>query len=350
MPLVYQQSGLSLGLNSAASDLVRALQKDLRALGYLKQCIDGSFGNGTQAAIRALQYDLINHHGQAGSDGAPPVAIANYNRPAPGGGPAVTTITGVLDQALAGCIERLLADASFPQIPSSADPASANTQALQTIRNIASQIAPSPFIAAMIVQESSGQHFRVPSSRDADNFVVVGLDTNGAPDQITSRGYGIGQYTIFHHPPQVAEVNDFILDPARNVQKAFRELRDKFDNFILSSNVAIRADDRLAEHPSLPLRLCKYSDPNDPRYMRDCRACAVAARKIDIRPGMAFYPGYTGPGYQADHYYPSASYDGVPDRADFLCDWPYAARRYNGSGNDSFHYQARILSNLLKGS
>ena len=37
---------------------------------------------------------------------------------------------------------------------------------------------------------------------------------------------------------------------------------------------------------------------------------------------------------------------GVPDRAEFGCDWPYAVRRYNGSGPDSYHYQTTILLKL----
>jgi len=68
--------------------------------------------------------------------------------------------------------------------------------------------------------------------------------------------------------------------------------------------------------------------------------------RLDIARGTPAYPG-ASISYQPDQYYPSAIYRNVPDRADFLCDWPYAARRYNGSGNDSFHYQTRILLNLL---
>jgi hypothetical protein len=29
------------------------------------------------------------------------------------------------------------------------------------------------------------------------------------------------------------------------------------------------------------------------------------------------------------------------------CDWPYATRRYNGGGPNSFNYQAIVLKNLL---
>jgi hypothetical protein len=38
----------------------------------------------------------------------------------------------------------------------------------------------------------------------------------------------------------------------------------------------------------------------------------------------------------------------VPDRAALGCDWPYAVRRYNGSGVDSYHYQFQVLERLTK--
>ena len=73
---------------------------------------------------------------------------------------------------------------------------------------------------------------------------------------------------------------------------------------------------------------------------------SAVSHKVEIERGTPDYAGANF-GYQPDQYYPTAVYHGVPNRADFLCDWPYAARRYNGSGNDSFHYQTRILLNLL---
>lgn len=339
MPRDYQQDGLVLARGDGSVSLVRALQQDLRCLGYLPDGIDGVFGGGTAAAIRALQYDLINPpqaHGEA------PIRIADFNQ---NGG--VTTVTGVLDQALAGCIAALLAAPGVDWVPRSDDPAGANRAALRQAEHLTGVGVPMPFLLAMFVQESNCQHFQVPTGRSSDDFVTIGLDRNirDVPDQITSRGYGMGQFTIFHHPPTPAEVRDFIVDAVGNLQKAIGELRAKFDNFVVGP--ADRADDRTAEHPGQALRTCKYT-AEDPRYLSDCRACAVAAPSIDIHQGTPAYQG-AGFGYQPDQYYPSAEYAGEPDRAGFACDWPYAARRYNGSGNNSFHYQTRILRNLAAG-
>jgi peptidoglycan hydrolase-like protein with peptidoglycan-binding domain len=345
MVLGYQTPGLTMSQTTTNDPaVIRELQRDLRALGFLREGIDGQFGSGTEAAIRALQYDLMNNSGATRqNDGRAPVSITAYNTTVP----PITAMTGELDQALAACIAAMLADPAFPQLPNAVDPVSANTAAMQSIRGISSKTAPTPFIAAIVAQESGGQHYRVPSGADADNFVVVGLDRGNQhdADQITSRGYGIGQYTIFHHPPRPEELTSFIRNPAGNVARAFQELRDKFDSWVVGPTDT--ADDRKAEHPMLPLRLCRYT-ASDPRYMVDCRACATAARKVDIRLGTPAYAGASF-GYKTDQYYPAASYVGVPDRADFGCDWPYAARRYNGSGNDSFHYQTHILLNLLAG-
>src|SRR5208337_3819783 len=90
------------------------------------------------------------------------------------------------------------------------------------------------------------------------------------PERITSRGYGIGQYTLFHHPPTAEEVAGIMLDPSKNVLKAIGELREKFDRFV--NGPASEADDRQAEFGNGPLRLCKYSS-DDARYMKDCRQC-----------------------------------------------------------------------------
>jgi len=51
--------------------------------------------------------------------------------------------------------------------------------------------------------------------------------------------------------------------------------------------------------------------------------------------------------YRQTPYYKQESYTGVPVRRNFGCDWPYAVRRYNGAGTNSYHYQALILLHLL---
>jgi hypothetical protein len=346
MPARYNASGLVLSSGRANNaDTVRALQRDLRALGYLLKGIDGEFGDGTSRAVRALQYDLLNNTGaSSGVDGSAPVAVTSFNDNG-SGGRKVTSIDGIVDQTLAGCIEAMAADARVPKLPSTDDAVKANQTALAAIQASVSTTAPTPFIMAIVKRESDGRHFNVPHGNDADAFVTVGQDHNDQshPDCITSRGYGIGQYTLFHHPPQPNELTDIIADPVRNVQKTYTKLRDKFDRFVCGP--ADTADDRKAEHPLLPLRLCKYQ-PGDQRYMRDCRNCALVARKINIVRGTPAYSG-ASISYQPTQYYRSAIYSNVPDRGDFLCDWPYALRRYNGSGVNSFHYQTIVLLNLL---
>ncbi len=339
MALPYRTAGLAR--HAAAIALVRALQHDLRALGYLTQGIDGQFGDGTEQAVRRLQYDLINNAGiSTQGDGAAPVAIRSYNRG------RVDDRTGVVDAGLADCIDDLLTDTRVTKLPTAADAPAANSAALQAIA-AATGRAPIPFLLAMFTQESNARHYHVPTAQDTDNFVSVGLDAHpDDPDHVTSRGYGIGQYTIFHHPPRAEEVTDFIVDPVGNVKKAIVELRTKFDGFVLGDVPGTRADDRIAEHPApLTLRECRYP-PGDARYLKDCRNCAVAAAKIDIGPNTPVLAGTPHTYGEAPHY-KIIDYRGVPNRADFPCDWPYAARRYNGSGPDSYNYQARILRNLL---
>lgn len=346
MSVSYQQPGLTLARtkqNDAA--LVRALQQDLRALGYLRGSIDGAFGEGTEQAVRALQYDLLNNHGASrGGDGEAPVAMADFNTV--NGVRQVGEVNGAADQALVGCIAALLNDVRVPKLPNATDPVGENAKVAAAIAQIRNGIAPSPFVLAILRQESGVRHFCVPAGANADNYIVVGFDHAVAADtdEITSRGYGVGQYTLFHHPPRAEEVADLMRDPAQNVSRAYSELREKFDRFV--TGPSDRAEDRSAEHPLLPLRLCKYA-PDDARYMADCRNCALATRKVNIAPGMACCSG-SASSYHADQYYATASYQGVPDRADFPCDWPYAVRRYNGAGQDSYHYQTRVLLNLLK--
>ncbi len=87
----------------------------------------------------------------------------------------------------------------------------------------------------------------MPGAGDSDTFVTVGLDVNDHrnPDHVTSRGYGIGQFTLFHHPPTASEVNTFIMEPAANVAQAVKELREKFDHDVIGPSSV--ADDRIQE-------------------------------------------------------------------------------------------------------
>jgi peptidoglycan hydrolase-like protein with peptidoglycan-binding domain len=341
--LSYRQPGLVLaaGSNDATEQQIRDLQRDLRALGYLKRHVDGNFGSGTEQAVKALKRDLLMNAGtSSGGDGSAPVRVMDYNHG------RVNDVSGQADQELVECISDMLDDANFPKLPSANDARTQNAQTLSQIASLPPQTVPMPFLLAILQQETGLTHFCEPASSDTDTFIVTGFDTNDAthPDRITSRGYGIGQYTLFHHPPSTVEVAGVMLDPSKNVQKAVAVLREKFDGYV--NGPTSSADDRQAEFGNGPLRLCKYSS-NDPRHMKDCRQCALDAGTINIQAGSTpLYPG-SSETYQPNSYYPTASYQNVPVRQAIGCDWPYAARRYNGAGMNSYHYQVRILRNLL---
>jgi hypothetical protein len=321
---------------------MRELQRNLRRLGYLKSGIDGNFGPQTALAVKALQYDLLHNVGNSrGGDGSAPVRVVDYNRG------RVLAVTGEVDQKLLGCIADMIGDALFPKLPLASDPTAENAKVRAQIADMRSVEVPMPFLLAIFKQESGCMHYREPSGNNQDNVVVVGCDTNSSEKHIiTSRGYGVGQYTLFHHPPTQQEVGAFIVDPAGNVQRAVKELREKFDGFVNGATSGTRADDRIAEAGRGPLRVCRYP-ASDPRYLRDCRQCAVEAGTQVIRIGQT--PLYAGSSakFQKTQYYANDEYRDVPIRKNLPCDWPYAVRRYNGAGINSYHYQARVLRNVL---
>jgi hypothetical protein len=339
----YQQTGLTMtaGGGGGTTEQIRDLQRDLRQLGYLRSGIDGVFGSGTTAAVKALQHDLLMNSGRStGADGPAPVKVTDYNKG------RIMDVTGVADQGLAQCISDMLDDPNLPGLPLADDPVSENQKIIPQLMATQSPAAPVPFLLGIMIQESGLKHFNEPGSGDKDTFIVVGLDTNADERYIvTSRGYGVGQYTLFHHPPRREEVQGFMLDVGKNVSKAMGELREKFDHFITGPTTSTQSDDRVAEIGSGPLRICKFA-PGDPRYLRDCQQCLKDAGAIDIQAGVTpLFPGASDT-YQPTQYYASASYTGVPDRAKVGCDWPYAVRRYNGSGMNSYHYQVKVLLHL----
>ena len=340
--LSYQQSGLTLQQGDN-SQMVRDLQRDLRSIGYLRQGITGTFGAQTTLAVKALQHDLLTNQGAStGSDGNAPVKVADYNRG------RVAGVNGQVDQQLVACISDILDDSDFPKLPYADDPVQENQRIAEQIAGMSSDDVPVPFLIAILKQESGLKHFREPRGTDEDNFIVVGMDRNaqGEPRKyaITSRGYGAGQYTLFHHPPTADEVQQIMLDATRNVLMAIDELKGKFDRFVISQKSG--ADDRLAEFGNGPLRMCKYSS-GDARYMKDCKTCALAAGTQTIVPGATpFYEG-SSKVYQTTQYYSPAPFKSIPQRKNLGCDWPYAVRRYNGSGVNSYWYQGMVLNHLV---
>jgi hypothetical protein len=333
---------LKAGQTAGYEIQVRELQKDLRELGYLKQGIDGQFGTGTELAVKALQHDLMHNDGRSSqNDGDAPVKVVDFNRG------RVVLVTGSVDSKLAGCISDMLDNPDFPLLPKADNPEEENDRIVALMHEMSSKDVPIPFLMAMLKQESDLRHYNVPGKGDDDTYIVTGLDRNASEKHIiTSRGYGAGQYTLFHHPPTKQEVDDFMLDVSRNLNKASRELSYKFHNFVNGNTSGTRADDRVAEHGKGPLMRCKY-DESDPRHMKDCKQCAIDAGQHDIKAGVT--PLFDGSQlvFTATEYYSTADYHSVPIRGKLACDWAYAARRYNGSGINSYHYQAIILRNLI---
>ncbi len=342
--LSYQQAGLVLKRpGTGASDAqIRDLQRHLRALGYLRQGIDGAFGGGTEGAVKSLQHDLLHNDG-GGSDGQAPVRVRDFNDG------RVAAVTGAVDQGLAACIADMLDDAAFAKLPDTDDPVARNREIPDTFAALPPGTAPGPFLLAVLERESNLKHFHEPRPGDEDTFVVVGLDRNADEKHIvTSRGYGVGQFTLFHHPPRAEEVQEIMTDVGRNLQKAAEELRQKFDGFVNGPTSGTQADDRLAECGTGALRLCKFA-AGDPRFMKDCKNCAQDAGPQDIEENVTPRHGGTTRTYQSTQYYDydRLDFSGVPVRRNFECDWPYAVRRYNGSGPNSYSYQALVLKKLL---
>lgn len=314
------------------------LQTDLRRLGYLRRGIDGVFGPDTQRAVMALQYDLLFNTGDSsGDDGYAPVRMMDYNRG------RVTAVTGVVDQALVECIEEILTDPRFPKLPAAPDPIGENRRIAIQIQKLPPTSVPTPFLVAVLKQETGLAHFAVPRGTDRDSFISVGTESDGsAPHAITARSYGAGRYTLFHHPPRPDEVERVMLDPAQNVEGAATRLRDAMDTRV--NGPREQAEERLAERGKGPVQLCRY-EPGDPRYMQDCRGCVAAAGFREVRSGLPLYRG--GEQRWAPTAYHAATwYGAVPVRERLGCDWPYAVRRYYGSGLDSYHYQVRVLKQL----
>lgn len=340
----YNTAGLILkeGISGFENE-IRELQRDLRELGYLKRGIDGKFGPGTELAVKGLQHDLLHNDGSSTqNDGIAPVKVKDFNQG------RVTAVTGIIDHKLADCISDLLDNPDFPVLPKADQPKLENETIVAVIKAVPSHEVPIPFLVAMLKQESGLRHFNEPAAGDEDTYIVVGLDRNNKQEThaITSRGYGVGQYTLFHHPPHSEEVEDFMNDVEKNINKAVWELRYKFDYFVNGNDNATRADDRIEEYGPGPLRMCEYS-ADDPRFMKVCKQCMIDAGQTDIIDDVTpFYEGCNHV-FEPTQYYPTANYQSVPIRKNLKCDWAYAARRYNGSGVNSYHYQTITLKNVL---
>jgi peptidoglycan hydrolase-like protein with peptidoglycan-binding domain len=74
--------------------------------------------------------------------------------------------------------------------------------------------------------------------------------------------------------------------------------------------------------------------------------CAAESR-VDMGPRTPLHPATTET-FRPTRYHPDTTYTAVPDRTKLGCDWPYALRRYNGGGVNSYHYQYEALQRLTR--
>ncbi len=95
-----------------------------------------------------------------------------------------------------------------------------------------------------------------------------------------------------------------------------------------------------ATHPIDPLRSCSLPMIHRPVTLRKQASPSRSIQALLIEPWLRS---------QFDTYLRTSTLNASPARRAFPCDWPYAVRRYNGSGVNSYHYQAIVLGNLLKG-
>ena len=68
-------------------------------------------------------------------------------------------------------------------------------------------------------------------------------------------------------------------------------MKEKFDHFVNGKTSGTRADKRIADFGSGPLRQCKYK-AEDPRHMHDCKQRMIDAGQANIKEGVTpFYKG-----------------------------------------------------------
>ena len=80
--------------------------------------------------------------------------------------------------------------------------------------------------------------------------------------------------------------------------------------------------------------------------MRDCVKCLQSAGTQNIVAGQTPVNDGSSDTYQHTLYH-AGSYNNVPIRKNIPCDWPYAIRRFNGAGPNSYDYQAEMLLKIL---
>ena len=116
-------------------------------------------------------------------------------------------------------------------------------------------------------------------------------------------------------------------------------MRGKFDRFVIGPDSRLTI--AFTEAGSGPLRLCKF-DSADPLYI--ATASTASSRRELRTSSLGKRPcRWLSDTYQATQHTKSLLRRTCPFRRNIACDWPYAVRRYNGSGPNSYDYQAEFL-------
>lgn len=174
--LSYKRKGLIIkkGGSRASDEQIRDLQNDLRSLGYLKEGIDSKFGNGTQLAVKSLQYDLMhNTCDSTQRDGKETtVRVTDYNKQ------RVLEVNGEVDENLAACINDMLEDPDFPKPEGTDNPERENKKVMTEIKSLSNPPLPLSVFIRILKQEITLQNYNVTSGDDQDSYIKVGFSRN----------------------------------------------------------------------------------------------------------------------------------------------------------------------------
>ncbi|MEW6213920.1 MAG: hypothetical protein AB1478_01750 [Nitrospirota bacterium] len=210
-------------------------------------------------------------------------------------------------------INRLLGNIDFFKVPVVDNPERKNKEIVTWLDEHKQKIifenqVPYEILKAILWQETGLRHY------DPEGFLFVGCDFGIKNKwEYRSRGWGIGQYTIQNHPPNLNQLK-YITEPLHSIEKSISILKEKFRLYVTKKP------------------MCIYI-PDDEKYLSDCQRCVATGQKADISLPQAIYHPKAQIGYKG-----ISLFDG--------CGWPLAVERYNGAGNNAKAYRYEVLAKL----